>query len=341
MLQARAYDTATLLGNGKVLIAGGTTGDGSDLSTAELYDPATGKFTPTGSMNVARACLTATLLKDSRVLMAGGDREGAAELYDPKTGKFSLTGSMTEPRECPAAVRLNDGRVLVAGGSELSSAELYDPATGRFSATGFMGEARLSFGMVLLPDGDVFVAGDGVGSQEAPEIFEPVTGQFGSVGTGVLPGGGPSVTGLRDGRVLVAGGDWCLGNIDGPCYRGQRAEVYGPLPGLLSPTGTMATPRCDHLATLLTDGRVLVVGGQYDGELATSPTDATPRPGALVLGPLPAEIFNPGTGQFSSGPTPAQEHTHGTATLLPDGTVLLAGGGSGKLASAAAELWRP
>ena len=144
--------TATLLSDGRVLITGGTTSDSSSLASAELFDPKTGKFSPTGEMTDGRVFQTSTLLSDGRVLVAGGCDSGSeysncrflasAEIYDRKTGKFTATGSMSDKRVYHTATRLADGRILVAGGvgprqTQLArSAELHDPTTGTFSPAG-------------------------------------------------------------------------------------------------------------------------------------------------------------------------------------------------------------
>ena len=138
---ARAYHTATLLPNGKVLVAGGIGPDVFGHSIAELYDPATGAWTLTGSLNVGRYLHTATLLPNGKVLVAGGDGTtsspfSSAELYDPASGTWTLTGSLVTARDYHTATLLPDGRVLVAGGynfnagGSLRNAELYDPRAG-------------------------------------------------------------------------------------------------------------------------------------------------------------------------------------------------------------------
>jgi hypothetical protein len=164
MTQARIFHTATLLRDGRVLIAGGN----FDSST-ELYDPATGTFTPTGSMTINQEHV-ATLLSDGRVLVAGD----VAELYDPATGKFTPTGSMLGSCNCMGSIGssstaplLSDGRVLVpdtnldaSSNQVVGSAELYDPASGTFSQTDPMSRYRLGFTDTLLADGRVLFAGD-------------------------------------------------------------------------------------------------------------------------------------------------------------------------------------
>jgi Galactose oxidase, central domain len=159
--------TSTSLPNGRVLLTGDA-GLDDFTERVELYDPHTGAFTATGSLNYWMDLFTATLLMDGKVLIAGGENDwfmfASAELYNPSTGTFSSTGSMTAPREFHAATLLPDGKVLITGsslvgGAGLASAELYDPAVGTFSATSNMTATRFLHTSTLLPDGKVLIAG--------------------------------------------------------------------------------------------------------------------------------------------------------------------------------------
>jgi hypothetical protein len=163
MVAGRAYHTATLLPNGKVLVAGGCYDVCRiyNLSSAELYDPFTGTWSATSSMANARAQHTATLLPNGKVLVAGGisgsNIVASAEIYDPATGAWSPAGNMVNARRFAQATLLSTGKVLVAGGQNysatLAAAEIYDPALNRWSKTGSMSTPRLYFVAVPLLNG--------------------------------------------------------------------------------------------------------------------------------------------------------------------------------------------
>jgi WD40 repeat protein len=135
MITPRSQHTATLLTNGKVLIAGGTQGSHT-LASVEIYDPSTGMFATTGSMTKARAQHSATLLPDGWVSVVGGSTDLSAEIYDPDTGTFSPTANpVARPFQSfrSSTALLKDGRVLIAA---QPTARIYDPVTGTFVATG-------------------------------------------------------------------------------------------------------------------------------------------------------------------------------------------------------------
>jgi len=297
-------------------------------ATTELFDPVARTFADAAPMTMPRSGHSATALPDGRVLLVGGSRPetgvsvAGAELYDPTTGRSSATGSMLTERRSPSAALLDDGRVMVAGGENAygiaRSAEIYDPATGTFQLAasalgGLTGPAlRLSDGRVLVEglQSEVF---DPAGS--TPIASPPIRTDhaFVPTGEGAQHRSMHTATRLRDGRVLIAGGDE---PVDGVL---ASAEIYDPRTGTSLPTGSMAVPRSGHTAIMLHDGRVLIAGwgGGQD---------------APVL-----EIYDPRTGRFSDAGSIPTGHRLGpepiTAVQLASGRIIIFGQiGTGSMA---------
>lgn len=230
MLEPRSGQTATLLPDGRVLITGGMRRNQDFYRSAELFDPATGKFSATGEMQIARVGHAAVLLRSGKVLIAGGwighGVTDEAELYDPATGKFTVIGHMLTGRGRPEATLLRDGNVLITGGggdndgggSSITNAEIFDVSTSKFSETGAMRYARIAHTATLLADGRVLIAG-GRGSEvnASAEIYDPRSGTFHDTGRLIAARYKHTAGLLPDGRVLIAGGsddrDWQCGNL--------------------------------------------------------------------------------------------------------------------------------
>lgn len=336
-LEPRISPAATLLPNGKVLIAGGSwcrssVCNGFDpLGSAELFDPVTETFSATGSMSIARTGHTATLLNNGTVLVTGGVDPGlasdrTAEIYDPATGSFTRVGDMSDVngRVQHTASLLGDGRVLIAGGWQgnqndfgffpSQTAEIYDPATQSFSPAGQMpDEAGLHTASVLL-DGTVLVTGgfgNGCPSKGAGvAIFDPTSNSFSASVSLPERRAEHTATTLNDGRVLITGGqDPCAvfgtpTGLVGQVTIRHTAVVFDTATSSYSSERMMREPRSGHSATLLADGKVLVVGSM-------------------------AELFDPATGSFAITGDPNVPSGGGRrATRLSDGRVLFIGSGS-------------
>jgi len=256
LAEPRAGHTATLLGDGRVLVAGGYNGE--YLSSLEVFDPSTKRFRQAGSLVEARSGQTATLLPDGRILFVGGVGRGwtflrSAELYDPATGRSELVGSMNVPRESHTATLLGDGRVLIVGGHSgrrpnvevYASAERFDPRTGRFESAGALATARHKHDAIRLTDARVLVIGGADRTDRVhyatTEIYDPRTTTFAQgpsmanrrykiAGTSILlPSGDVLVTSGAPVAELLDIGEWKFRAVPGRFPTAYRFAAAAPL----------------------------------------------------------------------------------------------------------------
>jgi hypothetical protein len=345
-LQTSRYQhNATLLNNGAVLFAGGINCPSANsctyLNSAELYNPTTGTIANTGSMATARSA-PAVLLGNGKVLVAGGlncDPSGdcaslqSAEIYDPNSGTFSGAGNMTVARDSHNLTLLNNGKVLIAGGetctsasscTTLNTAELYDPTTGTFTATGALNAGRFNASAVALGSGQVLIAGgfDGSGYPAHAELYDPVAGTFTTAAGLNVPRASATATLLDNGYVLIAGGTTC----SSPSCPIAVAEMYAS--GAFSYANSMNVPRLSQTASLLTNGQLLIAGG-YNGCTSSCVSDAT------------TELYDPQSGNFASSQGLTTARSGHTATLLTDGSVLMAGGINAGITLSSTDSYQP
>jgi hypothetical protein len=344
MSEPRILPTATLLQDGRVLVVGGISSDGTAVATAELWDPLARTFSPAGSLARPRIGHAAALLQDGRVLIVGGEDgvdavpEMAAEVWDPATSRFEAVGSMLRLPSGLTATTLTDGRVLIVGpdactvaivNTELGlprcpgpSVEtgVWNPGDGTYAAGPPPKEPRSWHTATRLPDGRVFLVGNGSWSANDPEsseVFDPATNRFIRVAEARdLVQGAQTATLLGDGRVLITGGDTSDPNGDMNYFGPLRtAETWDPVSGTFRRAGRMEVARRAHQAALLPDGRVIVVGGS--GERTQNffdPSTAT------------SEVWDSATGSFSPGPQMADKRARFGLVRLLDGSLLAIGG---------------
>ena len=333
----RAGHSATRLPNGKVLVVGGVVGDSSIvLASAELYDPSTGTWRFTGSLNMPpSAGYTVTLLGNGKVLVAGG-YTNTAELYDPATGEWSFTGNPNVARVGHTATLLSNGKVLFAGGWQsgvdavrlaTNTAELYDPSTGTWSLTSNLSGPRAGHAATLLQEGKVLVAGGCRDDECFPiqvgsaEIYDPNTQTWSITGSLNTPRDyGHTLKTLPNGNVLLVGE--CKDGIF--CGNSSDAELYNSAIGRWSYTGSPLKRRTPETITLLPSGQVLVVGGFIRKKVFNS-----------------AELYDPATGTWNTTASLNTARYAHTATLLSDGKVLVVGGHDGIGHLRSAELYYP
>lgn len=317
----RAAHSATLLPDGKVLIAGGFREEGTQeiaIASAEVFDPTTNTFTPTSDMNEPRNGHTATLLPNGKVLLAGGwnqlGRTATAELYDPQSGTFEYAGSLMAPRQGLTATLLKNGQVLIAGGDSARdtpqlNAELYDPATETFTPAESLKDGRFGHTATLLADGKVLLIGGTSGNDNilaSAEIYDPETRQFTSTSDANVVRYKHSAVLLKDGNVLILGGtdrrDW-TGKYD-------SAEIYDVQAGTFTQISDMNEERFKlaEAAVLLANGNVLIGGGNRQ-----------------------IEIFDAQNQEFILGGTLDDDYYFSVLTPLVTGQVLITGGYNGNI----------
>ncbi|KFE61929.1 kelch repeat-containing protein [Hyalangium minutum] len=329
LLQERSGHTVTQLPGGKLLIVGGTSNGTTALKSAELYDPASGKWSPTAKpLGTARFHHTATLLPNGKVLVTGGTSSGtsalkSAELYDPATGNWSPTAKLLETaRFHHTATLLPTGQVLVAGGTSgqdtaLKDAELYDPASNTWIPAENLSSPRFLHTATPLPSGEVLLIGgtQGLNSPvDSDELYDPKTGTWSSIPSSRASRFEHTATLLPSGLVMVAGGR-------SGAHAVSSVEFYDPKESAWVETAsvTLNTGRYGHTATLLLSGLVLIAGGTNGLTVFAS-----------------SEVYDPALGVWSPlTPSQLTARHHSTATLLPSGKVLVAGGvnDSGRLKS--------
>jgi hypothetical protein len=326
---ARDGYAGAVLPDGKVLVTGGDVHLGPDTPTTscELYDPVPGTWSAAGPLGTARSFHNAILLNNGQVLIVGGASGGSGsscltscELYDPSTNTCSPTGSMAEGRALIGIWLLSNGKVLVAGGiptfvigTSLGTSELYDPSTGLWTPTGDLNTAVGGPSAVTLSDGTpLCIAGNQSGPWgNSSQIYSVSDGTW-SATTGVSAysfecGGGNNSILLNNGKVLTAAGN------PPPMHSGV-CELYDPGTQTYTLTGSLNIPRAEACLFKLSDGRILIAGGDLsDGESCTNTCEIyDPSLGTWTMA-------SPLTTNRATGPSDLGFQLHNGDLLWPSG----------------------
>ena len=348
MVTRRSLHPATRLPDGRVLVAGGRTcasppptacDSTSTTSAAEIYDPVTGTWSATGSLNHDRHTTSMVVLRTGKVLVVAGFPSAGStgitsELYDPAAGTWALSGNLNIARARPSVTILPDGNVLATsgfGGGAPNSAELYDVTAGTWSLAGILTTSRFNAVATLLPNGKVLIMGGGNGGI-ASELFDPSTRSFTSAGWMTAAHGSSSSNSLGNVAPLLTtncgtscGSVLIVGDNDQPW-----ADLYTPPPNVASVTPATGSPAGGQTVTITGTGFSAVSEVRFgDTPVAftvESPTRITFRAPARAVGPVSVTLRSPGgvaTAQFTvvAGPT-----SDGYWLVASDGGVFAFGG---------------
>ena len=350
---ARSFSAFATLQNGSLLVAGGFAGavPNSSISSAELYNPNTNKWTMIAPMHVGRAGALAVTLNNGEILVTGGlgayGPLTSCEFYDPNTNSWTMTGNMNQPRFDHQIILLNDGSVFVVGGDfsggENNVTETYNPSTGTWKTDAHQSLSRADMIAVKLPNGNVLVAGGHTSKVETllSEIYNPVANNWTQTGLLNTPHGDAGGVLLNNKAVLIVGGYTTYNDADSTIQYLYTSEIFNITSNSWKMTGDMNYPRGEIGLNIvrLGNGQVLVPGGNYQPEKGQSTS----------------EIYNPTNGTWSMAGTMSVPHGEGAmSTLLTNGKALAFGGllphtctycGSGvtgqDLATTAADLYTP
>lgn len=328
---ARFRQKAVTLTDGRVLLIGGQIqGSGDQLGTpaCDIYDPVSQTFVTTDSMSVGRYEHAAVRLADGRVLTTGGvsgygSAMSSGEIFDPESGIWTTIPPLPAGVSGHEMVLLPNGTVLLAGGGNYifgpvyAACYLFDPAAnsgaGGWTSTGSMNVPRMGFHLVVLENGLVLTACGRISSSDfggtvQTELYNPTTGTWSFTGNmvqsrGAYSGPASTATRLKDGKVLVTGGDSSAPGL-GTMY--SQTEVYNPSTGTWSAGPSMPAPRQLHEAVLLGNAQVLIAGGRSTGGSHTQ--------SSIVLDPATMTWREP-------RPMVTSREVF-SLSLLPDGTVL-------------------
>jgi len=306
----RGSHSTTVLTTGKVLVAGGryvTSTAWIPLSTAELYDPATGTFAATGSMSAQRYEHRSVRLTTGKVLLLGGEngmgtQTSSTVLYDPALGTFGSPSGMLAQHYTFTATLLNTGKVFIVGGS---ASELYDSATNTFSLGPAVASARASHAATLLADGRVLLSGGNSTNYSTAEVYNPTTNVLVATPTMLFKHSFHSATRLSSGKVLIAGGYSSNALVE--------AEIYDPATNTFTATGSLNHARWGQQDLMLPSGMVLLAGGS----------------GCITCGTLGSiDVYDPVRGVFALGSSMTTKRESFGLVPISGGKILAVAGGN-------------